>query len=206
MMAFTIDPPPRFAPKKEWQRYLDRLRSMPQDDWVRLVIKDAERIIAQARDDPSVQTEIRHAERALRGRRRGSRPSRSHREQLPVNRWPLNQDAKKRLLEAGEPPEPNLPFLVQLLSAGFERGLGIPGPAQKYRVELEQASAELLDPRLDPAKVMRWFLSNPNGPEPGEQNDSLRLLLEKASSWQEAAQNLMEWFYDRKAAQDPYYR
>jgi hypothetical protein len=68
------------------------------------------------------------------------------------------------------------------------------------------ASGELLDRNLDPVRVMRWFTNNPNGPGQGEQNDTLRAYLEQAKSWQEAAQSLMEWFYDRKAAQDPYYR
>jgi len=32
------------------------------------------------------------------------------------------------------------------------------------------------------------------------------IFLEESHSREEAAQHLMEWFYDRKASQDPYYR
>jgi hypothetical protein len=127
-------------------------------------------------------------------------------EKLPANRQPLNQEAKRRLQEAREPLRPDLPYLVQLLSLGFHRGLDIPGVGQKYRWELEQASGLLLDPQLNSVKVMRWFLNNPNGGRQAEQNDTLTLWLEEASDWSTAAQSLMEWFYARKAAQDPYYR
>ena len=126
-------------------------------------------------------------------------------EQLAVNRWPLNQDAKRRLQEAREGLRPDLPYLVQLLNLGFDRNLDVPGPGQKFRAELEQASQEMLDPSLSPMTVMRWLLNNPNAGQQAEQNDTLRLQLERASNWSTAAQALMEWFYDRKAAQDPYF-
>lgn len=127
-------------------------------------------------------------------------------ETLPVNRWPLNQDAKKRLLQAGERPDPHYLYLLQLLNLGFEKGLEIPGQGQHFRADLEQAAAQLYSPRLKPAQIMRWLLSNPNGPAQGEQNDTLRLALQKAPDWEGAVQSLMEWFYDRKASQDPYLR
>lgn len=126
--------------------------------------------------------------------------------ELPVNRWPLNQVAFQWLSQGRLPASPDLPYLVQLLSEGFQVGLPVPGLGQKYRWELEQASAELLDRSLNPVLVMRWFTNNPNTPSQAEQSQTLLSLLEQAKSWEEAAQGLMEWFYDRKAAQDPYYQ
>lgn len=131
----------------------------------------------------------------------GSNVQKLHSESLPVNRWPLNQDAKKRLQEAGEAPEQHQLYLVQLLNLGFERELPVPGPGQKYRADLEMAAQGLYDLNHKPADVMRWFLNNPNGPDQAEQNDTLRLVLEKATDWREAAMGLMEWFSDRQAAQ-----
>lgn len=130
----------------------------------------------------------------------------SQSEPNPVNRWPLNQDAKKCILQAGEHPNPHYLYLVQLLSLGFEKGLDIPGQAQQFRGELKEAADQLYNPRMKPAQIMRWFLNNPNGEDQGEQNDTLRQELQKAKDWKEAAQSLMEWFYDRRAANDPYFR
>jgi len=127
-------------------------------------------------------------------------------ETLPPNNWPLNRVAKHRLVEAGTSPDPEYLYLVQLLSLGFEAGLEIPGQGQDYRTDLEQAANQLFSHNLKPAQVMRWLLSNPNAGDQGEQNDSLRRELESAPNWQAAAQNLMQWFYDLKAGQDPYYR
>jgi hypothetical protein len=52
---------------------------------------------------------------------------------------------------------------------------------------------------------MSWFVNNPNAGDEKEQSDTLETLLEESLNWEEAAQNLMECFYDRKAAQEPYY-
>jgi hypothetical protein len=80
------------------------------------------------------------------------------------------------------------------------------GQGGRYRADLELAAGQLLDHNLLPAQVMRWLLSNRNGGEQSEQNDTLLRWLEEAPNWQAAAQSLMEWFYDLKASQDPYYR
>jgi hypothetical protein len=53
---------------------------------------------------------------------------------------------------------------------------------------------------------MRWFVNNPDGPDEAEQRDTLEGVLEEAKTWEGAVQGLMEWFYDRKAADDPYFR
>lgn len=127
-------------------------------------------------------------------------------EPLGPNRWPLNQLAKARLVEAGLSPDPGSLYLVQLLQLGFEKGLPVLGPGEAYRADLGQAAEGLDDPSYDPMKIMRWLLSNRNMESQSEQNDTLRRELENAPDWREAAQNLMQWFYSLKASEDPYYR
>lgn len=127
-------------------------------------------------------------------------------EPVPPNSWPLNQEAKRRLLEAGESPDLGYLYLVQLLNLGFEKDLPVLGQGGNYRPELESAAQQLYDPGLKPAQVMRWFLSNRNAGDQQEQTATLMRDLEDAKDWQEATQNLMQWFYDLKASQDPYYR
>lgn len=129
--------------------------------------------------------------------------ARLRRKELSVNRWPLNRVALRWLQQGNLPVSSSFPYLVQLLSEGFEANLFIPGQGQRYRADLEQAAHQLLDYSLNPAAVMRWLTDNPNIPDQAEQSQTLLLQLERAKSWEEAAQNLMEWFYDRKAAQDP---
>jgi hypothetical protein len=126
--------------------------------------------------------------------------------ELGVNRWPVNRLALRWLREARLPVSPDLPYLVQLLSQGFEADLPLLGQGQKYRADLDLAAGQLLDPSLNPADVMRWLTNSPSGPSPSEQLQTLQSSLEQAKSWQEAAQNLMEWFYDRISAENPYYR
>jgi hypothetical protein len=53
---------------------------------------------------------------------------------------------------------------------------------------------------------MRWFVNNPDGDDEAVQIEMLEDLLEAAKTWEEAAQSIMEWFYDRKAADNPYFR
>ena len=126
--------------------------------------------------------------------------------ELPVNRWPVNQLARRRLLEAAVSLDPHLPYLVQLLQRGFEANLAVPGQGQRYWDDLNLAADQLSDPNLNPSLVMRWLLSNRNGGDQKEQNWGLSQLLEQAPNWEVAAQKLMEWFYDLKASQDPYFR
>jgi hypothetical protein len=187
-MPCSIDPPGELASRARWEEFLAQLMCLPPDD-------------------PDVQAQIRWAEYVLAQVDNLDPPPPSHRRVLPVNRWPLNREALRWLIAAKEPPEEHLPYLSQLVWMGFDRGLPVPGRGDKYRWELELAAGELLlNPKLDSVKVMRWFVSNPNGPEEEvEQSDTLLYLLEKGQCWEEAAQFVMEWFYDRKAADEPYF-
>jgi acyl-ACP thioesterase len=48
-MAFLIDPPEPFAARRQWEEFLVRLKSLPQDDpGVQAEIRNAERTLAQA--------------------------------------------------------------------------------------------------------------------------------------------------------------
>ena len=126
--------------------------------------------------------------------------------ELPVNRWPVNQAALRWLQAAKEQPDPQLPYLVQLLHLGFEREQPIPGLGDQYKGSLELAAGKLLSSQLDPVKVTRLFQDNPNGPDQDEQSQNLLGLLTSAQTWEQAAQRLMEIWYDRNAATNPYYQ
>ena len=125
--------------------------------------------------------------------------------QLRQNNQLLHQAAHRWLLAAKEPPDTQSLFVVQRLHLGFERGLPIPGPGQGYRWELEQAFFRLLNPRLDPAKVYRWLLANPNAASREEWEETLTRALEEAKTWEKAAQSLLEAFYDRMTEDNSYY-
>jgi hypothetical protein len=126
--------------------------------------------------------------------------------EIPVNRWPVNQAAVHWLREANDLPDPHLPYLVQLLHLGFEREQPVPGLGDQYRGSLELAAGKLLSNQLDPVKVTRLFQDNPNGPDQDEQSRNLVALLTSANSWEQAAQSLMELWYDLNAAANPYYQ
>jgi hypothetical protein len=125
---------------------------------------------------------------------------------LPVNRQPVNQEALKWLRAAREPADPLLPYLAQLVNLGFQQNLPVPGLGDRYWADLELAAGQLLDPKLNPVLLMRWFQNNPNGPPEPEQSQSLEALLGEAANWEAAAQAVMEVFYDRLAAEHPAFR
>jgi hypothetical protein len=127
-------------------------------------------------------------------------------EYLPVNAWPLNQAALKWLRAAKTPLRDDLPYLVQLLDLGFTRNLAVPGRGNDLWSELEQEAGLLLGWHLDPVRLTHWFVNNPDGGDETEQDGALLLRLEEAQDSDEAAQQLMEWFYDRISAENNYYR
>ena len=127
-------------------------------------------------------------------------------ESLPANRWPLNRLALRWLNEAREPVRVDLPYLPQLLWLGFERNLPVPGAPEREWGSLELAAGQMLDPSLDPLRIMRWFQNNPDGPEESEQSRNLQALLREAKNWEEAAQSLMEIFWDLLSATNPVFR
>jgi hypothetical protein len=128
-------------------------------------------------------------------------------EKLAVNGWPVNRLAKHWLLKGRQHADPDYPYILQLALAGLEGGVELLGQGGKYRSELEIAAGRMLSPRLDSAKITRWFTDNPDGPDdPVEQSATLEIALSKAQTWEEAAQVAMEAFFDRIAAENDYYR
>ena len=126
--------------------------------------------------------------------------------EIPENRQPLNRAALKHLVAAGQRPEPQELYLLQLATWGLEKGLQIPGPWNRYRHDLQDSLYRLMGPKIDPRKVMNFLFSNPNLPSPQEARDNLLALLTETKDPQEAALQMMEWYARLKAATDPYYR
>ena len=119
-----------------------------------------------------------------------------------ANRRPVNQAALPWLQQSPEPVDPTSPYLLQLMWAGFEAGLEIPGPGQAYRYSLE----EQLAASLDQFKTVAWLLANPNGPDPEEQEAALVAELDQARDWRQAAQRAMEAWYSRHSAANSHYQ
>ncbi len=124
---------------------------------------------------------------------------------LPENDDPINREALRLLKLAKQSPDPYSLYVLQLIAWGFESGIEIPGPLNRYRWELHESLPQLYSLHLKPAQVMRWLVSNPNGPSAKEQRDTLLSLLEASDDPESAASDLLEWYADRKAASDPYY-
>ena len=118
-------------------------------------------------------------------------------EPVPVNRWPVNQVARKWLVQAKAPFGPDMPYLAQLAWWGFEANMDLPGSEEQDVPALATSVGRLLDPKLDPVRVTRWFSQNPNGPSLAEQTETLISELQAAKTWQQAAQVAMECFRDR---------
>jgi hypothetical protein len=123
-----------------------------------------------------------------------------------LNRLPVNQAAQRCMAKGQLSPDPNRLHAIELLQLGFQFRLPIPGQAEGYRSDLESAAEQLDSPRLAPADVMRWLLSNPNAGSTEEQSSTLSEELLDAPTWQAGAQRLMQWFYDLKASLEPFYR
>jgi hypothetical protein len=52
-MAFLIDPPGHFDPPEQWERFLAQLKRLPQQDpSVQAEIRNAERVLAKAKPAP----------------------------------------------------------------------------------------------------------------------------------------------------------
>ncbi len=128
-------------------------------------------------------------------------------QEIPVNQWPINKLALRWLRKGKQKESPHLPYILQLIIRGLFNGVPLLGPGESFREDLEAEISQLLRPRFDPVKVMRWLLNNPNGPDdPEEQAATLEQGLETAETWQEAAQAAIEVFHSRLAAENDYYQ
>ena len=118
----------------------------------------------------------------------------------------LDKAAQRWLVDGQQQCNPEIPALVQLVLRGFETNVPLPGPQGEFRMDLEIAAARLTNPRLDRAKVLRWFVQNPNGPDENEQALDLLNRLLQAQGWEVAAQEVMETFSARLAAENDHYQ
>ena len=128
-------------------------------------------------------------------------------QEISVNQWPVNQLALRWLRKGKHKESPHLPYILQLIIRGLFNGVSLPGPAESFREDLKAAIGQLLHPRFDPEKAMRWLLNNSNGfDNQVEQAATLEQELESAETWQEVAQAAIEMFHSRLAAENDYYQ
>ncbi len=123
--------------------------------------------------------------------------------ELPSNLWPVNQAAKRWLLEV-DPPDESRCYLAQLASWALDKQVvSVPrpmSPSQPLPHDLETAVNRRLGAGAQEAeRASEWFLSNPNL-DRQEQADNLERELEQAQSPQDAAQSLIETVYDLMVA------
>src|SRR5262245_61689074 len=106
------------------------------------------------------------------------------------NKTEVNQAALRWLKDSKQPVDPSQPYSLQLVLAGFEAGVAIPGPGQAYRYSLRMQLDQMFSP--DGRKSFEWvtwLFNNPNGPgDADEQEGTMVVELEQAKDWEEAAQ------------------
>ncbi len=127
-----------------------------------------------------------------------------------MNEWPVNQLALLCLRKGKQkesPHLPHLPYILQLIIRGLFSGIPLLGPGESFREDLKAEIGQLLHPRFDPEKAMRWLMNNSNGFDDQEKRAAtLEQQLESAETWQDAAQAAIEMFRSRLAAENDYYQ
>jgi hypothetical protein len=119
---------------------------------------------------------------------------------LPENKNVLSLAAHKWLREAGEYAPPHYLHLLTLASWGLENGVEGEWPSRD-RPALEEQIGLLFS--WKPQNVLAWLLSNPNGPDPEEQEENLRRSLVWAQSARQAAALVLNEVYSRMRSQLP---
>jgi hypothetical protein len=112
---------------------------------------------------------------------------------LPENKNVLNLAAHKWLWEAGEYAPPHYLHLLTLASWGLENGVG-EWPSRD-RPALEEQVGLLFG--WKPKNVLAWLVSNPNGPDPDEQEENLRQALVWTQNPKQAAAVVLNEIYSR---------
>jgi hypothetical protein len=125
-------------------------------------------------------------------------PGRSY--SLPQNNNPLNRQAHKWLREARAPAPPQYLHLLSLADWGLENGVEGEWP-ERDRPAVEQQVASLFG--WAPNNVLRWLLSNPNGPNRSEQASNLLQSLMWAADPKRAAAVVLSEIYSRQQAACP---
>lgn len=125
-------------------------------------------------------------------------------QEVPINRWPLNQRALHWLRQAKEPGNPQMPYVVQLAQWGLEaEQVQMPdplAPSQPLPEGVAQLVGYLQVTGAKPAhQAMQYLLSNPNL-DREEQQNNLETALQQATTPQAAAAAVLEIIYDLMVA------
>jgi hypothetical protein len=113
---------------------------------------------------------------------------------LPENNNVLSLAAHKWLREAGEYAPQHYLHLLTLASWGLENGVEGEWPSRD-RPALEEQVGLLFG--WKPKNVVAWLVSNPNGPDPEEQEENLRQALVWAQNPRQAAALVLDEIYGR---------
>ena len=119
---------------------------------------------------------------------------------LPENKNVLSLAAHKWLRKAGEYAPPHYLHLLTSASWGLENGVEGEWPSRD-RPALEEQVGLLFG--WKPENVLAWLASNPNGPEPEEQEENLRRALVWAQNPRQAAALVLGEIYSRMRSQLP---
>lgn len=119
---------------------------------------------------------------------------------MDVHNNPLNQAAWKWLKEARQPTPQHALYLLDLAHWGLENGAEWDWPARD-RPALEEQIGLMC--AWKPANVLKWLLSNPDGPDPDEQESGLLKDLREASSPENAAALVLNSLHARMQSQLP---
>lgn len=129
-------------------------------------------------------------------------------QEVPVNKWPINQAALEWLHKAKEHPDPERPYVLQLATWGLEADqIYLPppiAPSQPEPEAVKQVAYGLGEARgrAETYEAMRRLFGNPNLTHKEEQ-DNLLSSLQQATSPQEAAQATIQVIYDLMVATSP---
>ena len=119
---------------------------------------------------------------------------------LRENKNGLSLAAHKWLQEAGAYAPPHDLHLLALASWGLENGVQGEWPSRD-RSALEEQVGLLFG--WKPKNVLAWLVSNPNGPDPEEQEENLRQALVWAQNARQAAAVVLNEIYSRMKSQLP---
>lgn len=129
-------------------------------------------------------------------------------QEVPVNKWPINQAALEWLHKAKEPGDPQVPYVLQLAVWALEENkISLPRPIHPSQPEAEAVKEVVYGlgaarGREEAYGAMRRLFSNPNLTHREEQ-DNLSNSLSRAKSPVEAAQSVIQVILDLMVATSP---
>ena len=116
---------------------------------------------------------------------------------LPQNNMALNRAALKWLKEAKAPAPDHYLHLLNLAHWGLEMQVAA---GWANRAALREQVDGLFGWKA--ASALHWLLSNPNGPDKGEQASNLHNLLETADDAKSAASHVLQAIESRQVSQN----